>query len=301
VGPSLAAAAGVVGLLGVLGFSAARAVPREPEPSPQRPYRQRRTGWRQAVLTAVLALLGGGALLLTRLPGFDQVASALPADLLGHLPAIAALGLVLAAVAIARLRLFRAAAPRRRGTVSRLLAATQLGRSPAQHAALALVLDLSAALGVFAALAFVSGLTADASGPPALRAGAEVGLAAGAVAALALALAAFAVHFRWAARRRLGEYGGLFAHGLRTAEVARSLAAEQRPVTGSSLLAGGLLGAALALAVLPPPQWSQTVLVLAALGVGVFLSGLVVGALAVGSVVRRLPARVNPLPDRWQW
>jgi hypothetical protein len=301
VGPAAVVAATFVGVVAVLAFAAARAAPRDPEPPLELPFRRRRTGWRGAVLTVLLALLGGGAVFMQRLPGFDQLASGLPVDVLDDLLVVPALGLALLAAAIVRLRLFRVFAPRRRANVSRLLAAKQVERYPEQHTALALILDLSAAIGVFAAIALVIELTMGPGGPPAVRSGAEVGLVAGALAALTLALAAFAFHFRWAARRRLTEYGGLFAHGLATAQVGRSLAAEQSAIAGSSLLAGAVLGAALALAVLPLPTASQMTLEVAALGAGAFMFSLLVGTLAVGSVARRLPARVNPLPDQWQW
>jgi hypothetical protein len=118
--------------------------------------------------------------------------------------------------------------------------------------------------------------------------------------ALTLALVAFAFHFRWAARRRLGEYGGLFAHGLPLGQVSRSLAVEQHAITASSLLTGALLGGALAFAVLPLTGPPSMTVELAAVGSG-FLAVLGAGTLEVGSVVRRLPTwGVNPLSDQWQ-
>src|SRR2546430_12951901 len=70
---------------------------------------------------------------------------------------------------------------------------------------------------------------------------------------LLLGLAGFGLHFRSAARRRLREYGGLFAHGLPPAQVARSVGAEQGATAGVAVIAGCALGVALALAVLPVP------------------------------------------------
>src|SRR5207245_5408475 len=167
-------------------------------------FLRRGAGWWGAGLTLMLAVVGGCAVSLLRMPGASQLDSALPADTLNYLPVVPALGAVMVAVAVVRLRPLRAFAPRRRTSVSRLLAARQLERCPEQHTALALVLDLSAAIGTFAVVALVVGLASDASDPLAIRSGAEVGLGAGALGALTLALVAFAFHFRWAARRRLG-------------------------------------------------------------------------------------------------
>jgi len=296
-GPALTVAASSVGLAVVLAAAAARATPRDAEPKEELPLRRPRAGWRGAALTLLVALVGAGALGLLRAPGFSQFASALPTGLLDYLPVVPALGVVLVAVAVVRLRPLRAFTPRRRASVSRLLAARQLERCPEQHTTLALVLNLSAAIGVFATAAFVIGLTSDLSGPLAVRSGAEVGLAAGALGALTLALAAFAFHLRWAARRRLGEYGGLFAHGLPTAQVSRSLAAEQAAITASSLIVGGLLGAALTTVVLPLP--AATTAELAAAGAVTYVLALLLGTLVVGTVVRRVPAWVNPMSDPW--
>jgi hypothetical protein len=299
-GPAAAVAASAAGLVAVLAFSAARAVRPDVEPSRELPFRRRRSGWREAGVTTLLALLGAGCVFLQRLPGFDQLASALPVDARGYLPTVPALGLLLLAAAIVRLRPFVAFAPRRRSSVAKLLAASQLARDPEQHTALALVLVLSAAVGVFATVALVTGLTSSLPTPAAVRAGAEVGLLAGALGALILALAAFAFHFRWAASLRLAEYGGLFAHGLATSQVARSLAAEQGAVTSSSLLAGCFLGVVLALAVLPLPDAPRATAEQVALGASAFLAALLATTFLVGSIVRRMPPRVNPLSDEWR-
>jgi hypothetical protein len=298
-GPAAAVGASVLGVVVVLVLSAARAAPPEAEASPQRPFRRRRPGWWAAFPTVLLGVVGGGAVALQRLPGFDQVSSALPGSVLGYLPAVPAVGLLLLAAALVRLRPFRAFAPGRHASVSGLLAAKQLERRPQQHTTLALVLVLSAATGVFAVVAFVIQLTQGPSEPQAVRAGAEAGLLAGALGTLALALVAFAFHFRWAARRRLGEYGGLFAHGLPAPQVSRSLATEQRAVTWSSVLGGGIVGAAVALATLPTAGTSSTTFEAAALAAGAFLAGFLACTVVVGSLVRRMPARVNPLPDPW--
>jgi hypothetical protein len=99
---------------------------------------------------------------------------------------------------------------------------------------------------VFAAL----GLTAGLANETALRVGLDVCLAAGAAGGVVLALAAQKLHFRSAAGHRRHEYGGLLAHGMSPDLVWRSLAVERVIVAGTSLLAGGALGGALALALL---------------------------------------------------
>jgi hypothetical protein len=203
------------------------------------------------------------------------------------------------AAAFVRLRPFRAFGPWRRTGVAGLLAATQLERRPEQYTAIALVLAASAGIGVFTIAAFLGQLGVSPAGLEAIRTGAEAGLLAGAMGALILALSAFAFHFRWALRRRLVEYGGLFAHGLPSSQVSASLAAEQRAVTWSSLLVGGLLGVGLAVTNLPPPGGSPSNLAAIALGAGAFLAALLVGTLLIGAVVRRLPNRVKPVPDPW--
>ncbi len=106
--------------------------------------------WRQRHLDLLLAVLAIPMLAEARLLGGAQVrvsgAADNPFNLL--LP-----GLAIALIALAGLRLLPAAASlllRVRRTVSVQLAATQLIRAPGQHAALAVLLMLAIALGVFA-------------------------------------------------------------------------------------------------------------------------------------------------------
>src|SRR5207249_3424985 len=95
--------------------------------------------------------------------------------------------------------------------------------------------------------------------------------------------------FRSAARRRLREYGGLFAHGLPPAQVTRSLGAEQAATAGVAVVAGSALGVALALAVLPVPSPAGALAGLATAG------ALALAAALVAAVARRTPERVDPL------
>jgi hypothetical protein len=133
-----------------------------------------------------------------------------------------------------------------RASVPGALAYLQLARRPFQHAGAAFVVTLATAAAVFAALALAAGLATEA----ALWLGLDVCLAAGAAGGLLLALTVYRLHFRSTTRLRLHEYAGLFAHGLPPEQVCRSLAFEQAVVAGPSVLAGFVLGAALALAVL---------------------------------------------------
>jgi hypothetical protein len=170
-----------------------------------------------------------------------------------------------------------------RGSVHGDLAGLQLERRRGQHAWAAFVLTLATAGAVLAALA----LSSDAGGPPALHLGVAAGLGAGAVGGMLLALTAAGLHFRSMARRRLVEYAGLIAHGLPPAHVARSVAAEQAAMGGLSLLTGTVLGAVMALAVLPVPPPAGILTSLAA------LACLVVAGLIVGWLSRRLPAQAG--------
>jgi hypothetical protein len=126
------------------------------------------------------------------------------------------------------------------------LAHLQLARRPYQHAGAMFVLTLAAAAAVFAALGLAAGLATEV----ALWLGLDVCLAAGAAGGLLLALTVYRLHFASTTRLRRREYAGLFAHGLPPGQVGRSLAFEQAVTAGTSVVAGCVLGAALALAVL---------------------------------------------------
>jgi hypothetical protein len=159
-------------------------------------------------------------------------------------PSAAAPGFVLLAAAAA-LAAPAALTPGRAG-VPGALAHLQLARRPFQHAGAAFVVTLATAGALFAALALAAGLATEV----ALWLGLDVCLAAAAAGGLLLALTVYRLHFRATTRLRLREYAGLFAHGLPPEVVGRSLAFEQAVVAGTSVLAGFVLGAALALAVL---------------------------------------------------
>jgi hypothetical protein len=216
----VAVAAALIVLLAAL---AARAVWRDPRPSPEPAGRP--PGARLAAGTAAVA--GSAALALPHLPDAGRAAG------VALLAAAVALGLPVAWGA-------------RRASVPGTLAHLQLARRPVQHAGAAFVLTLAAAGALFAALGLAAGLASEA----ALWLGLDVGLTAGGAGGLLLALVVSTLHFRSAARRRQREYGGLLAHGLVPAQVGRSLAVERAVTAAVSLLAGCVLGAALALLVL---------------------------------------------------
>jgi hypothetical protein len=95
-----------------------------------------------------------------------------------------------------------------------------------------------------------SALTSAALADP-LRQALDGTLAIGFVATLGVALLAFAIHFVSISRTRLREYAILRANGLAPEQVQRSLLLEQAILLAHGLLAGGALGVAVSLAVLP--------------------------------------------------
>jgi hypothetical protein len=268
-----------IALVVLLAVLAARAVWRDPDPSLRPPAEGHRTGRRTP--SAVAAAAGVVAMLLPHLPGVSTP-SAPARGLLLVLPAVGVVLLAAAAVALPP----PAALVPGRDTVPGTLAGLQLRRRVGQHADAALVLALAAAGAMFAALAATVDQHPAGS---ALRTGLYLALAAGAAGGLLLALAGLWLHFRWAARRRLGEYGGLFAHGLDPGLVGRSLAAEQVATAGAGLLAGCVLGAGLALTVLPLPPAPGILAGLAAAAV------LALVALPVASLSRRPAGPADPL------
>jgi hypothetical protein len=271
-------AAALVGLLALL---AARAVWPDPAPSLRGARERRWTGGRVAGVAA--GAVGAALMVVAPLSHFfGSLASAHGAgrELLLIAPALGAVMVAAGAVSLAP----AAAWVPGRGSIPGALAGLQLQRRPRQHAGAVFVLMVATAGAVFAALATTVG---QASDQPALRLGVSVAMAAGAGGGLLLALAAFGLHFNCAAQRRLREYGGLFAHGLPPAQVSRSLGAEQAATAGAGLVGGGILGAALALALLPTPPAAGA---LAALTAAAALTG---GAALIASLSRRLPARVD--------
>jgi hypothetical protein len=82
----------------------------------------------------------------------------------------------------------------------------------------------------------------------------------GFVGACALAIAAFAINFAFAARSRTSEYAILQANGLSPGQVTRSLLIEQVLIVAFSTLLGLVLGAALSLVLLPGLQVSTSLM-----------------------------------------
>ena len=282
-------------LAGVLGLLAGRVVSREVEPTLEAPFRTPASGPPSALTVLLLVVFGLPALCLPRLPGVDQLTAGAPPWAAAIIALAPALGLVLLTGAAVRLYPLSWAAPGRRG-VGRVLAGWQLERRPEQHAGATFVLILAAAIAIFAALGVATAYAGQGiDGQPALSVGLQAGLLLGAAVGLGLGMAAQGLHFRSTARRRLREYGGLFAHGLPPAQLARSLAAEQVATARASLLIGSLLGLALALVALPLPGPSPRLGPFAIAAVAAAGVCLLAGSLTVSSVSRRLPARINPL------
>lgn len=283
--PGLVLAVGAVAaaLVGLLALLAAGAVWRDPEPSLRSAGERRRRGGRSAGTAAGAA---GLVLLavspLSRLAGAPAAAQGTAHELVLVAPA---LGVALVAAAAVWLGPSATWVPGR-GTVHGALAGLQLERRPGQHAGAVFVLTLAVTGAVFAALGATAG---PAPEQPSLRLGVTLALAAGAGGGLLLALGSFGLHFRSVARRRLREYGGLFAHGLPPALVVRSLGAEQAATAVAGLAGGCVLGAALALTVLPVPAAEGALAALAAAAASAAC------AAAAASLTRRLPVRVDPL------
>jgi hypothetical protein len=283
-GMLVAVAAVAVATVALLAGLAARAVWDEPRPSLEA-RRRADARWPGGSVALLGALAGAVALALPRIPGAQAAAAAagpIARDTLLIAPAPGVVLLAAAAVASWPPATWLPG----RGSVQGALASRQLERRPGQHAGGMFVLTLATAGAVFAAI----GLTTDlGAGHAALRLGVDVALVTGAGGGLLLALAAFGVHFRSTARRRLREYGGLFAHGLAPDHVASSLAAEQAVTAGAGVLAGCVLGVAMALAVLPLPSPAGA-------GAAVMAAATVVlGSAAIALVSRRVPTRVDPL------
>lgn len=135
--------------------------------------------------------------------------------------------------------------------------------------------------------------------------GLEADLLAGFGAALALAVAAFGLHFLIAVTGRRSEYAILDANGLEPATVRRSLAIEQASLLGFSLVVGTVLGLVLASVVLPslhldtsleetvPP----TVLTVDAWLTTGALAAVAVLALAAGRAATRLGRRFELMQE----
>jgi hypothetical protein len=240
-------------------------------------WAQRRRG-----AEAALLILGAAALLVgSRLVGGGTRAAGVATVLLS------VAGVVLFAVAARRLlplssRLVGAA----RREVPDRLAGWQVSRRPQQHAGLVFLLVLAVTLGTFSALSAALGLRHG-------RDPASQGvLLVGSAAAMLVAVVAFALHFVGTARRRLQEYAALLLSGLPVGAVRRSLAVEQRMVLSHSLLAGALVGLALALVLLPTGELRAD-LPTGALALAAALAGFLALALIVAWTGRRTAARID--------
>ena len=282
--------ANAIGLIAILGILAAAAAQRELDPSLETPFRSGRAWWQRAWTALGFGCIGLIGIALPRIPAVSALTthtSGPAATLIGLAPAV---GLIL--LTAAAINLWPLGWAARRLSVPGVLARWQLERSPEQHAAASLVLILAVAIGVFAAIGMATG--PDPSIQPALGVGLEAGLLVGAVVALALGLAAFGLHFRSTARRRLHEYRGLLAHGLAIAEVTKSVSIEQAAATISALVVGSVLGLALAFTGLPVGKLTPGTLQLAGISLVCALACLLLCLLVVGSTARRVPAQLNP-------
>lgn len=289
---AMAMLANLIGLVTVLGLLAGGAAWRELEPSLEAPFRRTRGGWQRAGTALLLGSAGVIELALPRLPGADRLISQAPTPVPTLVVLAPAVGLILLTAAATYLWPLDWGA-RRRG-VEGALAGWQLERLPEQHAGATFVLILAVAVGVFATMGL--GMTSQpelAGMQPALGTGLKAGLLVGAVVALALALTAFGLHFRSTVRRRLHEYEELFAHGLTTAQVARSVATEQAAAIVCGLVVGSMLGLALALSGLPLARLTSASVQSGAVSLALGLACLLLGMIVVGYAARRVPASIN--------
>jgi hypothetical protein len=293
-GVAAAALACTAGLVGVLIALSATVVQQDLEPSMDPPFRRSPSWWQRGTTTLLLAALAVPALLVPRLAGpRGSVAGTI-------LALVTALGMVLLAAAVTYLSGLAARGPSG-GDIGGLLARAQLRRHPEQHGGAVYVLLLASALVVYAAIALAAVLTTgNTSGQPALVTGVALAFITGGLAALALALVGFALHFSGITSQRLAEYSGLFAHGLAPSQVARSLTAEQSSVAATSLVAGTLLGLLLAMVSVPLANGSR-LMTSAGLGVAAVVAGFVVGVIVVAPMARRLPPVINLMAKEPRW
>jgi FtsX-like permease family len=295
VAPLLAAAGGLALLWTVLSGVAARTArgaltlsagaAAEPPPAVRRD--RRAVVW--ALLASGFALLGAVRLSqgLSPLPGPSW--SGTGSGTLDWPVAVTALlaVLLLAAAAARVLPLAGVAAAGSGSGVPASLARWQLQRRPRQHGQLAFVLTLAVALAAFAGPAAASG---EGRGPDLPAAGVLLG---GGLAAVLVAVFAFALHFRVVAGERAEEYAALLLSGLPRRALRRSVALEQRAVTWQCLASGPLIGVALALALLPLGNLTRS----AAMSVAtpaVLLLGFLFAMLAAGWAVRARLGRHHP-------
>jgi hypothetical protein len=127
----------------------------------------------------------------------------------------------------------------------------------------------------------------------------------GFVAACALAVTAFMVHFAFLARLRTSEYAILQANGLSATQVARSLRIEQLLIVAFSTLLGVALGTLLSLFLVPGLQVSSSPEdaippTLLAVDAGFAIAGVgitVVGCILAGRLVARSSRVADVMPE----
>ena len=135
--------------------------------------------------------------------------------------------------------------------------------------------------------------------------GLESNLLLGFVAALALALIAFAFHFLILARNRLSEYAVLEANGMSPLQVRRSLVFEELVVAGFCLVCGVVLGALAAFVLLPalqlgtsvPENVPATILTLDPVRLATVLVAVVAGVLVAGPGMAVVAARPRVMAE----
>ena len=135
--------------------------------------------------------------------------------------------------------------------------------------------------------------------------GLESNLLLGFVAALALALIAFAFHFLILARSRLSEYAVLEANGMSSTQVRRSLVLEELVVAGFCLLCGIALGMLAAFVLLPalqvgasvPENVPATIVTLDPVRLAIALVAIVAGVLVAGPVLAVVAERPRVMAE----
>jgi hypothetical protein len=127
----------------------------------------------------------------------------------------------------------------------------------------------------------------------------------GFVAAIALGLLAFALHFLIVARTRTSDYAVLEANGMSESLVRRSLVIEQLVLLGFCALCGLLLGLAISYVLLPALQLGsapsdnvpQTIVTIDPALLAVVLGVVVVGAVATGPIIAAATARPRVMSE----
>lgn len=127
----------------------------------------------------------------------------------------------------------------------------------------------------------------------------------GFVAAIALGLLAFALHFLVVARTRMSDYAVLEANGMAESLVRRSLVIEQLVLLGFCALCGALLGLVISYVILPALQLGsapsdnvpQTLVTIDPILLAVVLGVVVVGGIATGPVIAAVSERPRVMAE----